>query len=137
MTRKSLVIMSICLLLGAGFAAYVWASACCGEVEGCLCNGWCSCNDEEDCEYDFNVYLDSTKVTGTSVRVYYEKEAGGPTHNTMLTRVDLPPYNLCVLYRQTVELDPVDYLYWFESTGECTDRDPEDAAKHLLQTKCE
>ncbi len=137
MSKKVLILLSICLVAVVGIALYVWADGCCsGDAK--LCNGWDVKDGETECDYEFNVQLDRDCVTGSTVRVYYEKAGGGPTYNRMLTMISLPPLDWCVDYRVGgITLDSDNWDYWFTVEGTCRERLPPGDLKFALETNCD
>ncbi|MBN2208474.1 MAG: hypothetical protein JW759_04185 [Candidatus Coatesbacteria bacterium] len=137
MSRKSLLALCVCLMIGAGVAAYVWATGCCDGLAK-LCNGSAAKEGGTECDYEFNVDLDRGCVTGATVRVYYQKDSGGMIYNQMLAIFSQPPYDWCVDYRVGgVTLDSDDWRFWFTVTGSCTDRLPPGSLYFLLETSCD
>ena len=77
MSKKSLIVLSICLVMAAGIAVYVWANGCCEDPYD-LCNPSVEKDGQTECDYEFNVDLEKDCVTGSTVKVHYKKTGGGP-----------------------------------------------------------
>ena len=136
MTKKSLMVLSICLVLSAGIAVYVWATGCC-EGQAKLCNGWAAKDGQTGCDYEFNVQLDRSCVTGATVKVFYQKASGGLIYNQMLANISPTPYDWCVDFRVSgVTLDSSNWVYWFTVQYSCEYRLPPGELNFLLETSC-
>ena len=115
MSKKSLIVLSICMLLGAGIVAYVWASGCCGGDPGeppCICHG----SDQQvgsSCDWTFSV--DHSRECGTDHDVYVHVSAdGGPYSAFLMTPQSVYPYPICMLYQETLPLNAnTTYDYYF------------------------
>ena len=134
MTKKSLIALSICLVLGAGIAAYVWATVCCGG-EGALCHGGTQKVPETDCDYYFHVDHDLPSYgEGHTVWVYIKQ--GDLTAVRYTMNLQTPdPQPVCMLFGRAITMAASnDYTYWFVCWvgGEECDRDPEDPAVYSI-----
>ena len=115
MTKKSLIVLSLCLLLGAGFAVYVWANGCCSD-ESTLCDGGAVRVPETDCDWAFYVHHDRDSWdSGHQIYVYIQEE-GEPTPIRYLTNLQTPgPQPVCMLFSRVVTMSAnTEYSFWFE-----------------------
>ena len=137
MSKRLLTVLSICFVVAAGIALYVWADCCTGVPV--LCDPLASKVGESDCDYQFDVHLDSQCVTTATVKLYYHETPGGGWNWHMMTTVEGPPYPDCVTKRVTLTLDDTKtYGYYFVSTGpSCSDRLPDGNAEYALDPDCD
>jgi len=134
MSKRLLTVLSICFVVAAGIALYVWASGCCSGDP--LCNGSATKVVGEGCYYDFEVYLDRDCVDTTTVRLKIREHGTGNFSAYMCLIMEEPPYNQCVRYGVRLQLDPdKEYDYYFETASGCSGRDP-DAGVVLLSPAC-
>lgn len=110
MTKNSLIVLSACLLIGAGIAGTVWAYCCC--TNSCLCNDGVV-QIVDTCWFKFDV--DHDKDCGTGHNVYlYLKENGALDFTAFMMTPGGPPYPSCILYTTSLELDAnTGYWYYF------------------------
>ena len=135
MNKRLLTVLSICLVIGAGIALYVWASGCCPT--GPLCNGGAA-KLPSGCDYAFTVQLDVDCVESASVVLHLRKNSQDYDYFPMQLVED--PQDMCADYYVVVyDLDPeASYSYYFDSRGGefCSDREPDVGAK-LLMPDCD
>jgi len=130
MSKKSLIVLSICLLLGAGIVAYVWANGCCDGDP--LCHGRNGKIGGTECDYEFEVDLDVDCIKTTTVRLVLTT-VGGTTDYYMCQILEDPPYDMCVPLGVRVTLDgSKDYTYCFETLIGCEGRDPDEGVVLLF-----
>jgi len=133
MSKKSLIVLSVCLLLGAGIAVGVWAS-CCPAAP--ICNGTAEKIVSEDCDYQFTVDLNSDCMEGTIVELHIKAgDAGWVAYMMQLAGVQ----DQCAQYFvELYGLDPeLRYDYYFTAKGYCTGQDPSDPVHYALYPLCE
>ena len=137
MNKTLLTVLSICFVVAAGIALYVWADCCTGP--DVLCDKEVTKVGESDCDYQFDVHLDSTCATTATVKLYIHETPGGGWNWYMMTTVDDPPYPDCVTKRKTLTLDGTKtYGYYFESEGpNCDDRLPDGNLEFALDPDCD
>jgi len=133
-SKRALIVLAICLVLGGGFVAYVWATGCCGAA-GELCHGDTEKVDETDCDYYFNVDHDrDTFGEGHTVWVYIKQ--GDMTAIGYTMNLQTPdPLPVCMEFGKVVTMAASnDYTYWFRCMvgGHECDRDPEGSAVYSL-----
>jgi len=121
MNKRSLIVLSLCLVIGAGFAVYVWASGCCGGEPGppCVCNGECF-QVVDTCLFDFDV--DHSRDCGIGHDVYlYIKAQGGEEYTAFLMTLQTPgpPFPLCMQYGVELELEPNTVYYYYFGCADC------------------
>ena len=135
MSKKSLILLSICLVMAAGIAVYVLADGCCPTDP--LCHG-CAAKLPGGCDYAFTVQLDVDCVESASVALHLEKNSLGYLYFPLQLLED--PADMCADYYVPVyDLDPeASYSYYFNSNGGegCSGRDP-DVGAVLLIPDCE
>jgi len=124
MTKKCLIVLSVCLVIGAGFAAYVWATGCCPGDN--LCNGGVTRVLGQSCRYHFQVYHDRDTGGGTHQVYLYILGGDWEDFTSFLTVVTgLPPYPVCVPYYCDLTLEAnTSYQYYFSCNG-CVSTDPD------------
>jgi len=134
MTMKSLIVLSVCLVLGAGIAGTIWA-CCSGDA---LCNGSAWKVYGEGCNYVFQVNLNRDCVDMTTVALKLTK-VGSSEITYMMAVVDQgPPWPDCVRYRVTRPLDPdTDYSYYFDTETGCPGRDPDQGQVLMNTDECD
>jgi len=129
MSKKSLIVLSICLVMAAGIAVFVWANGCCdGDA---LCHG----DDVHrgDCNFYFTVDHDRQEGDQHEVRIVIQKQ-GDPT--PILYLMDIKsgwPYPVCVTYDRLLNLDPNSTYYYVFVCDDCNGRDP-DVNRYTLVT---
>ena len=111
MTRKSLIALSICLVMAAGIAATVWAFSCCDNR--CLCNGG-KVRVPDSCMFVF--FVDHDKDCGTGHDVFlYLKEWGDPGYTSFMMGASGPPWPACIPYSKLMTLNAnTTYHYYFK-----------------------
>ena len=134
MTRKSLIVLSLCLLLGAGIAVYVWASGCCPDDN--LCNG--TVTGLGECEFLFNVDHDRDNGGGSHEVHLKIKKSGDETYDAFMMEVQsVWPYPVCVTFGKSLDLEATTaYLYYFECATEGCGRDPSSGAYNFNTGNC-
>ena len=133
MNNRSLVVLSICLVIGAGIAAGVWAYVCCDEV--CLCNGG-RVQVPDSCLFRFQVDHDRECGTGHDVYLYLRAQ-GEPAFTEFLMNAPPPPpppYDACMEYYTTKMLEPGTVYYYYFG---CADCDEECCHDHFNTGDCD
>ncbi len=132
MSKKSLIVLSVCLVIAAGIVAYVWASGCCGE-DHCICNGN-ALQAVETCDWHFTVDHSRECGMGHDVYVYMKGQNGDPYIGILLSlETPGPPYPICTQYAGTLELNPnTVYYYYFR----CADCEEECCGDHFNTGDC-
>ncbi|MBN2209072.1 MAG: hypothetical protein JW759_07230 [Candidatus Coatesbacteria bacterium] len=135
MTKKCLIVLSVCMLIGAGIAVYAWASCCSGDA---LCNGGVI-NIADTCNFYFTVQHNRQDGDQQSVKVWVQKDGDLTAFGYMMQIYSDPPYTFCVTYQKTLLLAANStYYYWFTCTTDgCTGRDPNQGAYTLLTGDCD
>ena len=122
MSKKSLVLLSICLLIGAGVGLKLWADGCCQTDP--LCHGAARKVMGTNCDYEFTVDLDSQYVEGTTVKLFLSKS--GQAYVGYMMQLAEEPQDMCANYTLVEELDPqATYSYYFQSYGTGAGGDPD------------
>ncbi|HUT02751.1 MAG TPA: hypothetical protein VM163_02535 [bacterium] len=129
MSKRSLIVLSICLVVGAGIALYVWADNCCsGDA---LCNGGVVAG-VNSCVFTFSVYHN---LVDPPHDVYlYIKKDGDPAFVPHLTEIGESPQPLCVLHVVALELDENSTYYYYFQCEDCDSRDPDGSLPYSLMT---
>jgi len=136
MSKKSLIVLSVCLVIAAGIVAYVWASGCCGGDPGetpCICNG-ARFHIADTCRWHFTVDHSRECGMGHDVYVYMKGQNGDPYIGILLSlETPGPPYPICTQYAGTLELNPnTVYYYYFR----CADCEEECCGDHFNTGDC-
>jgi len=133
MNKRSLVVLSICLVLGAGVVGYVWANGCCdGDA---LCNG--DVVHQGSCNFYFTVDHDNIDPMHAGVKVYVQKDGDLTAVGYLMTITGESPYPVCVEFHKTIPLDANStYYYYFICLG-CGGRDPDEETYTLLTGDCD
>jgi len=135
MSKKSLIVLSICLVLGASIALYVWANGCCeGDP---LCYG--DVVHRGDCNFYFTVDHDREEGDQHQVRIVIQKEGDLTAVPYMMEIWSEWPYPICVTYDLLLNLDANStYYYVFDCATEgCSGRDPDVNRYTLLTGYCD
>jgi len=137
MSRKHLLVLCLCLVIGAGIAVYVWATGCCPEGH-VLCDAFASKVGDTGCDYTFGVNLARDCAGSATVKLWYHETPGGSWNWAMMAIIDDWPYPPCVRMRRTLTLDgDKTYGYYFESTGtNCNERLPAYPLEYSLDPNC-
>lgn len=108
MTKKSLMVLLICLAIGAGVAGTIWAYCCC--TNSCLCHGG-HVQVLDTCLFGFHVDHDRDCGTDHEVSVYLRPDEGQDFTAFMMTPPG-PPYLPCMPYTTTLQLN-ANTTYWY------------------------
>lgn len=134
MTKKSLIVLSVCLAIGAGIAVYVWASGCCPDDDN-LCHG--GVISVGDCEFLFTVDHDRDGGGGSHEVHLFLKKTGGLSFDSFLLTVQSPwPFPVCVEYGRLLELEPNTTYYYYFVCNDCSPPsfDPGIGSNYTLNT---
>ena len=134
MSKRALIVLAICLVLGGGFVAYVWASGCCENDN--LCNGTVA--SQGDCEFLFNVSHDRDNGGGSHDVHLKIKESGEETYDSfMMETQSIWPYPVCVVFGKSLELDAnTAYDYYFVCATQGCGREPDDGCYGFNTGNC-
>jgi len=130
MNKRSLVVLSICLVLGAGVVGYVWANGCCHSDN--LCHG--KVLGKIGCRFYFTVEHDRQEEDQHAVKIWIEKDGDPTAVGYMMQIVGDPPYNICVPYDKELTLDADSTYHFYFSCVDCLSRDPNGTDRYTLPT---
>ena len=134
MSKKLLIVLSICFVIGLGIALYVSADTCCsGDA---LCNGGVVAG-VNSCEFYFTVDHDRVEGDQHSVRLWIQKEGDPSEIPYMMQIVGPPPYPICVTYDRALTLDANSTYYYYFKCEDCSGRDPNSDRWTLLTGDCD
>jgi len=133
MSRKSLLVLSACLMIGAGVGVYVWAD-CCNGVP--MCHGGVV-NLINSCDFYFTVDHQRQDGDQHQVKIWIQKDGDPTAIGYMMAILGDPPYTVCVTYDKTLTLDANSTYYYFAcATTGCTGRVPASGRITLMTGNC-
>ena len=132
MSKKSLIALSICLVMAAGIALYVWADTCCsGDA---LCDGQRT-GEIDTCNFHFSVYHD--KVDPDHVVYLWIKSSLEDEYTAFMLSIHSDPTPICTRYVTTLELDPRTRYYYYFACANCPSSDPDEGYYDFNTGNCD
>jgi len=130
MTKKSLMLLFVCLVLGAGIAAYVWADCCSGDA---LCHGGVLAQ-LGGCVFVFEV--DHNWVEEAHDVYLWIMKDGDPAFYPHLMEVRESPQPLCLLHTLPLELDANSTYIFYFTCADCSGKDPNVGTHNVMTGNC-
>ena len=117
MSKRLLTVLSICFVVAAGIALYVWASGCCDDdacANGNMCHG--GATQLNACNWQFHVDYVYDEYSGQAVYFYIRTDGGSWAYFQMSPNELVHPPCKRFHYNKALTAN-TDYEYYFSSNG--------------------